>query len=82
MAVLFEAELAMFDKHRRAWSQEHAGEWVVIRGSESLGFFPSIGAAYDAADHAYGEPGFMIKQVCAQDEPIIVSHLRVRGAGA
>ena len=70
-------ELAAFESHRADWFRTHEGKWVVIRGGQVLGFYEKYVEAWEAADEAYGEPGFLVKQVTASDEPIVVSHLHV-----
>ena len=76
MSPKFAEELAVFEAHRADWVPLHRGKWAVIRGNGVLGFYSEYVAAWKAADEEYGEPGFLVKQVTARDEPVIVSHLR------
>ena len=68
LKTLFVEERATFEKHRKAWVRKGlSGRWTVIRGDEFLGDYESSGAAWRAGIAHYGKPGFMIKQVWADD---------------
>ena len=69
----FESELAVFEKHRAQWisgGQNH--RWVVIHGSEVLGFWDSLAEGFYAGTTRY-EPGdFLVKQVDDDDRPVTI----------
>ena len=42
---------------------EHKGQYVLIKGSEVIGFFAALDAALEAAAERFGEDPVLIKQV-------------------
>ncbi|HVC47074.1 MAG TPA: hypothetical protein VND90_07480 [Terracidiphilus sp.] len=60
-----EAELRVFEEHRKEWSSAHPGEFVVIQGEVVLDeFFVEYGDAFKAGLKRFGvgRP-FLVKQV-------------------
>lgn len=75
-------ELAYFDRHRAEWVQQgHEGEWVVVRGNELLGFFPTLEEAYKAGVKKFGPGDILVKEVTVQErvEKIQRAHWRASG---
>jgi len=63
-------ELEYFAQHKAKWLAHKTGQYVVIKDSEPLGFFPSFGSAYRAGAAAYGpSTDFLVKQVL-EHEPV------------
>ena len=72
----FRAELERFKASLTTWLAEgHGGQWVVIRGDETLGFFDSSRAGWRAAAEAYPDARFLVKLVVAVEPTVIVSHV-------
>ena len=61
----FEAELTVFEKHRKEWSISHPGEYVVIQDDiVADGFFHTYAEAFKAGLQKFGvRRGFLVKQV-------------------
>lgn len=65
-------ELQIYDAHKEEWLRHRHGEFVVIKGSEILGFFKEFHEGYYAGVEKYGMAiDFLVKRVVAQ-EPVFV----------
>jgi hypothetical protein len=64
-----ERELEFFNKHRGEYLERFPGLFVLIRGDEMRGPFPSAEAAYEDGLRAFGLEPFLVKQVLAE-EPV------------
>jgi len=63
-------ELEYFAQHKAKWVVSKAGEYVVIKGSKPLGFYPNFEAAYRAGAATYGpQTDFLVKQIL-EHEPV------------
>lgn len=71
VASQLETELRVFEEHRKEWSREHLGQFVVIREEKILdGFFDDYGVAFNAGLHAFGiSQNFLVKQIWVE-EPV------------
>lgn len=66
------AEIGIYEAHKSEWLQTHRDKFVVIKGTEPLGFFSDFHEAYRAGVEKYGmDTDFLIKRVAAQ-EPVFV----------
>ena len=79
---MFEQEKAFCEAHRDALREQYPGKFLVIVGSNVIGNYDDVGAAYRDAVKDY-EPGhFMIQEVPVRPEDDIVwlspfSHARI-----
>jgi hypothetical protein len=65
-------ETKTYDAHKAEWLRDHRDEFVVIKGTERLGFFADFHRAYTAGVERYGrDTDFLVKRVAAQ-EPVFV----------
>lgn len=66
------SERDVFETHVHEWLRDHAGEWVLIKGTRSIGFFGSFAAAFDEGDRLFPEEDLFIKRVSppADLEPV------------
>lgn len=65
-------ELSWYESNKNAWLDSHSGEFVLIGGKETVGFFPSYEQAFEAGLEAFGiGTDFLIKQV-VEHEPVFV----------
>jgi hypothetical protein len=63
-------ELDCFAQHKSMWLAGKAGEYVVIKGCNPLGFYPTFEAAYRAGAAMYGpQTDFLVKQIL-EHEPV------------
>jgi hypothetical protein len=64
-SALFSKELTVFEKHRKAWSRSHPGEYVVIQDDIIVeGFFNTYSEALKAGLNKFGaQRNFLVKQI-------------------
>lgn len=61
-------ETAVYESRKAEWLKSHREEFVLIRGEDVVGFFPSFRDAYLAGVERYGtDVDFLVKQVIFQD---------------
>lgn len=66
----FAREQKLYENRKRQWLNEHAGEFVLIKGDQLVGFYPEYEDALRVGLKQFGlRVSFFIKQVCAQ-EPV------------
>jgi hypothetical protein len=65
--ALLNREAEVFEQHLDAWRQAHLGEFVLIKGSDVVGFFPSLDQAFAAGTKRYGLEPFFVKQIVPRD---------------
>ncbi len=69
-------ELRTFERHRVELLQDHAGKHALIKGSEVVGIFENDVAAAEAGYARFGLSQFLVKQVVAEDAPLMIMSLR------
>lgn len=62
-----DAELRVFQQHKKEWLQFHAREFAVIGATTVAGFYPSYETAFCAGLKNFGAKDFLIKQIWAED---------------
>ncbi len=63
-------ELQLFGLHKEKWLNNHRGQYVVIKDSTILNFFPSFEGAYRAGVDEWGiDTDFLVKQI-VDHEPV------------
>lgn len=66
-------ELEYYAGHKSDWLREYSGNYVVIKESSVLGFFPNFESAYRAGATTYGiSTDFLVKQVLEHDPVFFV----------
>lgn len=66
-------ELDYYLQHAQEWVARNAGQYVVIKNTVVLGFYPDFETAYRAGASAYGiETDFLVKQILEYDPVFIV----------
>lgn len=66
------AETELYEARKGEWLKSHRDEFVVVKGSDLLGFFTDFHDAYRAGVEKYGiDTDFLVKRVVPQ-EPIFV----------
>ena len=64
------SELELYKLRKDGWLGEHSGHYVVVKGTDVLGFYPTFVMAYSAGASAWGpDMDFLVKQVL-EHEPI------------
>ena len=65
-----QGELHIFEQHRSEWLRSHCGEFVVVVGTNVIGFYPDFESAFRAGlPIASTRKDFLLKQVLAE-EPV------------
>lgn len=65
-------ELDCYEQHAKEWVARAAGQYVVIKETSVLGFFPDFETAYRAGAARYGlETDFLVKQIL-EYEPVFI----------
>ena len=65
-------ELSWYESNKNKWLESHSGEFVLVGGKTTVGFFPSYEKAYEAGLEAFGiGTDFLIKQV-VEHKPVFV----------
>jgi hypothetical protein len=65
-------ETELYESHKSEWLKIHRDEFVVVKGTDILGFFSDFHQAYSAGAEKYGlETDFLVKRVVPQD-PVFV----------
>ena len=65
-------ELGYYRQHAPKWVAQKAGQYVVIKNTEVLGFYGDFEAAYRAGAGTYGiETDFLVKQIL-EYEPVFI----------
>jgi hypothetical protein len=62
-------EIALFEMKRADLVAEHEDEFVLLKGSEIIGFYPTQQEAYVEGLKRFGNKPFLIKQVKSDDPP-------------
>lgn len=66
-------ELDYFAHHKAGWLAHKTGQYVVIKDSNPLGFYPNFETAYRAGAAAYGlNTDFLVKQVLEHEPAFFV----------
>lgn len=60
-----EQEIAAYERLRPALEAEHRMQWVVFRGTEHVGTYPSFQEAAEDAIQKFGRGPYLIRQVGA-----------------
>jgi hypothetical protein len=72
---LLQAEQEAFDRHLEEMLREHAGEFVIFRKGEPIGFFPDYQTAYKSGLEKFGlDQVFLVSEVKRRTpEPVSLS---------
>lgn len=67
---MLDTERKYYAEHCGEWVPLHANQFVVIKGEDVLGFFPTIEEALSAGATQYGMDSFLARQV-GTDEQVL-----------
>jgi hypothetical protein len=67
MAQQLAEEARVFEEHIEEWRQSHLGQFVLIKGSDVLGVFPTLDKAFRAGTERFGLEPFFVKQIVPAD---------------
>lgn len=63
----FEKELAFYKAHKDEYLEKFPGLFVLIKGDEMRGPYPTAEAAYEEGLRTYGLEPFLVRQVLSED---------------
>jgi len=66
--MALEKEIERFDQKQAELSGEHAGQFVLIHGTDDFEFFTSYDDAIKAGYQKYGLAPFLVKQIQAVEQ--------------
>src|SRR5438477_12893898 len=62
-------ELATYEANRAELVREAEGSYVLIKGAEICGIYPTADEAYEAGIEKFGLTGFMMREIREHDIP-------------
>jgi hypothetical protein len=63
-------ELGFYAQRKAEWLAGHPGKYVVIRGTQTVGFYSTFEEAYRTGSGAFGiDADFLVKQI-VEHEPV------------
>lgn len=68
-------EARTFNDNVEAWAAEHDGEFVLLRGTALIGFFPAYEEALEAGYERFGLAPFFVRQVRYPQRPHLITRL-------
>ena len=68
-------EARTFDDNVEAWSAEHDGEFVLIRKTAAIGFFPTYAEALETGYKRYELTPLFVRQVQHPPRPHLITRL-------
>lgn len=68
-------ESGTYEANVERWAEEHAGEFVLIRGAEVVGFFETNEKALTEGCKRFGISPFFVKQVTPRGQARLISRL-------
>jgi hypothetical protein len=68
-------EIATYRAHRLEMVTEHEGEFVLIKGTEIVGFFLDESSAFREGRHRFGIVPMLVKQITATERVIYIPNV-------
>jgi len=68
-------EKSVFDEHRDQWTEQYPGRFVLIKGSEVIGFFDCLDAALSEGAKRFGLTPFLARSVSEPDQEVSIPAL-------
>jgi hypothetical protein len=69
------AEIATYKARLPEMAREHEGEYVLIKGTEVVGFFPDDPSAMREGRRRFGFVPFVVKQIRAQERVVYIPNV-------
>ena len=67
MEQALDREERVFSEHVDEWRKTHLGEFVLIKGDDVIGFYPSLEQAFRAGTRTFGLELFSVRQIVPTD---------------
>lgn len=69
---LLDEEVKTYENAKPMLLAAHENEWVVIKGGEMLGTYPTLSEAYGKGLERWGYVPMLIKQIEREETPVII----------
>jgi hypothetical protein len=73
--MMLEKELKIYEEHLSEWLKTNSEKYVLIKGSDVIGFFNTFNEALEAGTRLFGLQSFLIRQVLPSQEEINIPAL-------
>lgn len=60
-------EAEVFERNLDEWRQTHLGQFVLIKGTDVIGFYESLEKAFKTGTEQFGLRPFFVKQIVPRD---------------
>jgi hypothetical protein len=70
-----QTERAYFDAKLPEWMTQYAGQWLLIKGEQLIGAFPTVDEALAEGARRFGRDAFLVRQVQATPTEVRVPAL-------
>jgi hypothetical protein len=60
-------EVTIFNDHLAEWRKSHMGKFVLIKGTEVVGFYGSLEQAFTVGTGRFGLEPFLVRQIVPGD---------------
>ena len=72
---MLDQEIAYYQHHLLEWLGSNAGKFALVKGSELIGFYNSIGEALSEGARRFGLESFLVRRVVSSQDEIKVPAL-------
>ena len=63
MAMQLQTENEVLNKNLNEWRISHLGQFVLIKGSDVIGFYPTLDGAFNDGLKRFGVTDFLVEQI-------------------
>jgi hypothetical protein len=67
MSEPLDRESGVFAQNIEQWRKNHLGEFVLVKGDDVIGFYPSLEKAFTVGTGRFGLEPFFVRQVVPKD---------------
>ena len=72
---MLDVEIDFFEKNRAQWLKQHPGNWVLVKGSDLLGVFPTQEEALSEGARLVGLQSFLVRPLVETEEDVYIPAL-------
>jgi hypothetical protein len=69
---ILDREEKTYEEHKQDLLRDSEGQYVLIKGSDIIGVFPTHDEAFVKAYDFYPKSPFFVKQIMRQEEPVVI----------
>ena len=79
---MLDQERAYYTQHEPEWIVDHKGHFVVVKGTDVVGFFDTMNTALSTGASKFGMNSFLVRRVGEPSEPVSIPALTLGLLGA